>query len=467
MPTIAGSAAAVLMSATLVVFGWIGWSARRAATLDDYVAAPNSQPVAQIALSFFASGMGAWILFAPPEVGAGIGFVGVIGYAVGAAAPPALFGLAGGRIRALLPEGHSLTSFAGTRFGTGFGTYVSWIGVAYMLVFLTAELTAIGAIVAIATPLDARIAIVAVAAVTAVYTATGGLRASLETDRWQSWAVIVLAALGIPALLVAAPPPLQDAAPLARLDRLGVEVALTLVIAVAAANVFHEGYWQRVRSAADDATLARGGLLAGALIVPLVLGLGAIGVVASASGIDVGSPPAPFFALASALPGWFAAVILVLGLSLVASSIDTLQNGLVSLASRGRPTPFGISTARLITVAVTIPPALIALQGYSVLRLFLIADLICAATAVPVLSGLARRTTPRAAIAGAAAGPLGAILPLWITTGSLAETIRRVTFEGAIPTLAPFLGALVASAAVTIIGARLPVFRNGSGGTSN
>ena len=48
--------------------------ARRAdGLLDDYVTARNSQGAQAIGLSFLASSMGAWILFAPPEIGAFVG----------------------------------------------------------------------------------------------------------------------------------------------------------------------------------------------------------------------------------------------------------------------------------------------------------------------------------------------------------------------------------------------------------
>jgi Na+/proline symporter len=102
-----------------------------------------------------------------------------------------------------------------------------------------------------------------------------------------------------------------------------------------------------------------------------------------------------------------------------------------------------------------IPVVILALQGNSVLRLFLIADLLCATAVVPVLLGLWSRMTPAAAILGGLAGLVGALLPGWITTGSLYQGLLIASFPNAIPTLGPFIGALLTSTLVSIICALL------------
>ena len=61
-----GASLAALLAA-LIVFTWIGLRARqRGSSLDDYLTARGSQGGASLGLSFVASGLGAWILFAPP-----------------------------------------------------------------------------------------------------------------------------------------------------------------------------------------------------------------------------------------------------------------------------------------------------------------------------------------------------------------------------------------------------------------
>jgi hypothetical protein len=149
-------------------------------------------------------------------------------------------------------------------------------------------------------------------------------------------------------------------------------------------------------------------------------------------------------------PAWLTIPALVLALTLVASSVDTLQNAIASLAVTEK-SGLSLTSARWITVLLMLPVVLIALQGISVLRLFLIADLLCATAVVPVLLGLWSRMGSSAAIAGCLAGLLGAVLPGWVSGGSLSAGLLAASFPGAIPTLAPFLGALLASTLVSLM----------------
>jgi hypothetical protein len=123
-----------------------------------------------------------------------------------------------------------------------------------------------------------------------------------------------------------------------------------------------------------------------------------------------------------------------------------------------------LTGARWITVALMVPVVLIALQGFSVLRLFLIADLLCATTVAPLLLGLWHRMGPKAALAGAAAGVVGAVLPGAVTGGSVAAGVIAASFPGSIPTLAPFAGALIASSVVSVVLALWP--EHGSTGSA-
>ncbi|MBW3576339.1 MAG: sodium:solute symporter [Actinobacteria bacterium] len=447
----------VLLVATLAVFAWVGFRARGGAEdLEEYTTARDSQGVAALGLSFFASGMGAWILFAPPEVGAGVGLVAALGYAIGAAAPLVVFALLGGRLRAVAPRGHGLTEFVRLRFGRTFHAYVVAISILYMLIFVTAELTAVGAVAAITAGIAPWVATVGVALVTLAYTAYGGLRASLRTDRWQAWLILVLLAIGVVAVLggLRDGPGALTRSGLLGVDAIGVQAAVTLVIAIVAANLFHQGYWQRVFAARSTRALAGGAGIGMAATAPVVAVAGVVGIVAAGSGLDLGSPPVPFFALMATVPAWVNLAVLVLGLSLVASSVDTLENGLASLVVSERPS-MDVGAARAVTVVLVLPALAVALQGYSVLRLFLIADLLCAATVVPAMLGLWSHATAGAALAGAVAGLVGAVAPGWVTTGSLVEGAVVATFPQGVPTLPPFAGAVLASSAVAVAGSLL------------
>lgn len=439
------------VGAALLVFLWVGLRARSAdATLDEYLTARGSQSALTLGLSFLASGLGAWILFVPPEIGAFVGPVALAGYAIGAALPFLVLAWCGPAIRRLMPAGRSLTEYAGERFGPVMRGWTLGLSLLYMLCFLTAELTAIGAIVALLTGGDGRWAVLAVAAVTLIYTAWGGLRASLATDRWQAWLLLALLAVvgvviggGVPA--PAAP---QPSAPASAPLPVGLSVALTLIIAVTAANLFHQGYWQRVWSAHSERALHRGAWLGAVATAAAIALVGGLGMLAARHGLPLGTPPVPFFALVQHAPGWIVAPVLVLAVALVASSVDTLQNGIAALLVTQRRDA-SLAGARWATVLLMVPVVAVAWEGLSVLRLFLIADLLCATAVVPLLLGLLKRASAGAAIAGAVAGLVGAVLPDAVTSGSVTQGLLAATFPTGVPTLAPFAGALIASGAVS------------------
>ena len=101
------TAAAVF--AALVFFIWVALRGRTpVASLDDYLTARGSQNSTALGLSFLASGMGAWILFVPPEIGAFVGPVALVGYALSAALPFLLLAWLGPAIRQQMPQGRTM-----------------------------------------------------------------------------------------------------------------------------------------------------------------------------------------------------------------------------------------------------------------------------------------------------------------------------------------------------------------------
>jgi sorbitol-specific phosphotransferase system component IIBC len=100
-------------------------------------------------------------------------------------------------------------------------------------------------------------------------------------------------------------------------------------------------------------------------------------------------------------------------------------------------------------VILMVPAVAVALQGYSVLRILLVADLLCATAVIPALAGLSSRVSGQTALASALAGVAGAFAGAAWQQGSLAA----VTFPDSVPTLGPFLGAILASGLVVLIGA--------------
>jgi SSS family solute:Na+ symporter len=444
----------VLVLAGLVL---VARGAGRSKDVDRYLTARDSQSVVRLSLAFLASGLGSWILFAPPEVGQAIGILGVIGYAVGGALPFVAYAWLGPKIRAAAPDGVTLTDWVRQRFGRPAQAWVAFVSVFYMFMFITAELTAIGGVLDLLGGVDPWISIVLVAGVTAGYTAWGGLPASLRTDQVQAVMIIVLVGVVISAILFNVDDPLaraQDGG-LDTFSRAGWESIVVLSIAITAANLFHQGYWQRTWSAESTGILAKAGLGAALLSLLVLLPVGATGMIAGGIAVHDGTEPSvvPFFSLLVGLPQVVILLVAVLSIALVASSVDTLQSALAAqMAQDLTDRKLTLPWARVITVALTVPAALVALKGYDVLRLFLIADLVAAATVVPVFLGLRRAASSASVIVGSLAGLLAVVALGVIEDGSLGAGLDLLTVASS-PDLdlgsflwAPLVSGLVAEA---------------------
>lgn len=442
----------VLVLVVLAVFAWLGLRVGADRNVEGFALAHRSESGRSIGWSFLASGLGAWLLAAPPEIGATSGLVGVAGYVVGVALPLVALVVLGRRVRALLPQGRSLADFARHRYGRAMQLTVAVITLFYMGVVAAAELTAAGGILAQLTGVDSRWILAAIVLVTLVYTAYGGLRASLRTDAWQAWLLVGLVVAAGGMLLTRLPEPGAAVARGLGQDTtlVDLEVAVTLIVAILVTTLFHNGMWQRVWAARDDRALRRGAVIGIATRVPLVAAAGLIGVLAVGLGVDLGDPPMPLFALLDGLPAGVMVVLLAMLVALVASSIDTVENGIAALVATEVPR-VGLGGARAATAVAVVPALLVAFQGWSVVRLLMIANLLCAVAVAPAVLGLWRRSTTPGAVAGTAGGLAGAGAYAVAVADDVAGAVAVATFaEG--PRLGPLAAAMAAAALVTVIG---------------
>jgi Na+/proline symporter len=453
-----GGWATLAIAVTAVGFAVVGVAAaRRTLGLEAYLTARGTLRLGPAVGTVVASAMGAWILFSPAETATWAGLVAVVGYGLGSAAPLVGFAVMGPRLRALMPEGHTLTEYIWHRFGPGMHGLALAIMVFYMFIYLAAELTAmaLAAHLVAGTPLGLTATVVGVA--TVAYTAYGGLPASIVTDRVQYWTMLPLLALVlVAAFVLTGGPGSVGAAVGGRAPQLlqpgfrpGLEFAAVLIIAIFAANMFHQGFWQRVYACRDDGVLRSAFLWSCGPVFLMVLAAGSLGLVAVGLGV-VDKPSVALFSAANQiLPAWGLLALVVLAVTLCMSSVDTLLNGLASLAAvdLGRLTrPLAAGTirrvSRLATLALILPAIAIAAQGWSVLYLFLIADLLCSAAVFPVFYGL---YAPRLGGAAAVLSTLGGLLagafwfPWWFPEpgGSF-----LVSFGGALVVLAALAVAL-------------------------
>ncbi len=462
--------ALLLLLATLGFFGYIGWQAGRERQFDrDYfLSARGTQPWQVIGLSLFASGMGIWLLFSPSEVGYYAGFYDVFAYALSAATPFLLLARLGPMVRERLPDGITLADYVRTRLGRQMQFYVGCIAVLYMFTFLFAEFTAIGKALHVLAGVEPIIPILAVAAVTAAYTAYGGLPASLGTDRIQAWFIIWLLLVVALLMLGEGPRDLWDRAAAFNPEDNGsigsitftstetLKSGLALLIAITAAEMFSQGNWQRTWASRDDDALRHGAYLAAGLCFVAVLVMGFLGTVVAGDGA-VEDPSAAFFYLLAGYPALLLAFFVVLGVALVCSSVDTLQNAIVASISQDLSDQrLTLAQARQVSLLLILPAIWLALemQAASVFAIFLFADLLATATVLPVLLSLWARVVPQAALAGAVAGLLS-VVAYGAATADVETGIGYLTSptnEWGLANLGVFLSALLGSGVVTVGG---------------
>ena len=455
----------LLLIGTLSFFGYVGYTAaNREMDSDTYLSARGTQNWVRIGLSLFASGMGIWILFGPSEVGYYGGFWDVVGYALSASTPFLLLAYVGPMIRQRLPNGVTLADYVRMRIGRPMQIYVGLISVAYMFTFLFAEFTAIGKAMETLVGMNPLIPMIAVAVVTASYTAYGGLPASLQTDRWQAWVIIwlvialllILFGADLGSLISDAksynPEDEWSIGSMSYMDSFAS--GLALVVAITSAEMFSQGNWQRAWASEDNEALKKGSLLAAGMVLPLVFVMGVLGTVVAGQGA-VGDPSAAFFYLIDDAGILLISAFIVLGVALVCSSADTLQNAVVASISRDLSDgKMELSHARMATIAM-IPIAIYlahTMDALSVFGIFLFADLLATATVLPVLLTLWDKIDSRASLAGAICGLL-AVVVYGTYTGDLSVGMGYLTSptnEYGLANLNVFLSALMGSGLVTI-----------------
>ena len=164
--------------------------------------------------------------------------------------------------------------------------------------------------------------------------------------------------------------------------------------------MFDQGIWQRIFAANSTDDLKAGFRNSFLIILPVILILGFCGIVAISLG-SVDDPSTIIFSLLLGQGGkYLSSVVLILELTLVISSMDTLINAISSLLVidgskfiKYSAKITHLNFSRIILVLVSIVVFYIASKGLSVLYMFLLADLLCCAAAIPVFYGMFKDDT--------------------------------------------------------------------------
>lgn len=370
--------------------------------LDDFLVARNSQNSLATLLTLMATTMGTWVLFGPAESATWGGIGAIIGYALGVLVPRLIMIPLGARIRQLMPQGHTLTEFVYNRYGKGVYGFVLTIMLFYLFIGLTAGLTGVAKMVELISPIPLWITASVVMVSTLIYTLYGGLRVTIFTDRVQMLVILPFIALiigfgwmatgGIGPALAG----LEQKAPhlIDPFNATGIETGLTFFIAVVLTGLFYQGTWQRVFAARDSKVVRNAFILSGVLSFPIILIMGLFGLAFVGLDLPGQGSVALFSVIMDSVPFWFVIGLIPFGLALIMSSADSSISGLNSILvvdlHRLMPQLSGeklLKLSRWLIVLLSIPVLAVAAQGYSILYLFLLADLLCCAAAFPVFFG--------------------------------------------------------------------------------
>jgi len=366
--------------------------------INNYLTANRSVKFFSLSTSLVASALGAWILFGPASAATWGGIGAVIGYALGTAFPMIFLIYLGKKIRNEFPKGSTLIEFLRKRFGKSLFKLILFMTIFYMFIFLCAEVTAVSLLINYisGTPLWITASIILIATLT--YTLYGGLRASIFTDMIQMIIIIILFAISVIYLLSFTGDQFSFDFIYEKNPQLlsvnyipNYTAGITFFIAVAATNLFHQGNWQRVYAAKNNEVLKKSLILAFIVIIPIVYFMGFSGLVA----VSVDSKVIPDLGFFSLLlkdqTEFLSLVIIILGVSLTISTIDTLVNAISSLIVVDGKATFNLKHninylrfSKKFIIALSIIVFIIASKGFSVLYLFLLADLFCCAFVLTV-----------------------------------------------------------------------------------
>ena len=382
-----------------LIFAFLGlYHSKKKQGLNNYLTANRNIGLFSLTTSLTASALGAWILFGPVSAATWGGIGAIIGYSLGTAFPMIFLIYLGKKIRKEFPKGSSLIEFMRKKFGKSLFKLILLMTIFYMFIFLCAEVTAIAVLINYISGTKLWITALIVLLSTLTYTLYGGLRASIFTDNIQMIVIGILLLISLsyiisftgsqfsfnfikqknPHLLSSAYIPSYTS-------------GLTFFIAVAATNLFHQGNWQRVYAAKNFEILKKSLLLSFFIIVPIVFYMGFIGMVAFTIDSTTRSDLGFFSLLLKEQTELLSLLVIILGLALTISTVDTLINAISSLIIVDGKATFNskkkinyLKFSKYIIVLLSIISFIIASKGYDILYLFLLADLFCCAFVLTV-----------------------------------------------------------------------------------
>ena len=392
------------LTVTLIIglfFIGLGYlNSRKISNNKNYIVGDRNENTFSLTASLTASALGAWILFGPASAATWGGIGAVIGYSLGTAAPMLFLYNFGPKIRKEFPNGLTLTEFIKKRFGVAILKISLFLILFYLTIFLIAEVTAIASLLNFISQVPLWITAGVTLMICLLYILRGGFKLSIITDKYQfSFIVLIILTsvfiilsnidLSSYEIIKKNSPNLVDKNYLPNYT-----AGLTFFIAVAATNLFHQGNWQRVFSAKNNSILKSSLVYSSIIIFLIVFWMGYSGLLSYSLNPKVIPDLAFFDLILKEKDTLIIIAILILAMSLTLSTIDTLINAISSLLIvNGDQINKSLSgkevkeKSNLIILLLSALVFVLASKGYSILYLFLLADLLCCAAVVTIFYG--------------------------------------------------------------------------------
>ncbi len=387
----------IIVGLFFVGLGYI--NSKKTLNNSNYIIGNRDENIFALTTSLAASALGAWILFGPASAATWGGIGAVIGYSLGASTPMLLLYNFGPKIRKEFPKGLSLTEFIKKRFGLGILKISLFLILFYLIIFLIAEVTAIAFLLNLISKTPLWITAGITLMVCLLYILRGGFKLSIITDKYQF--IIIAVLILITAIMILGNLEIssyelikRNSSNLISGDYLpNYTAGLTFFIAVAATNLFHQGNWQRVFAAKNDLILKKSLIYSSIIIFIIVFWMGYTGLISLSLNSKV-IPDLAFFDLILSSNYLITISILILAYALTLSTIDTLINAISSIlivdSSQISKKISGKSVknkTNYIIIFICFLVFILASKGFSILYLFLLADLFCCAAVITIFYG--------------------------------------------------------------------------------
>ena len=394
----------VIISVIFLILGL--YHSKKYQGLSNYLTANRNIGSFSLTTSLTASALGAWILFGPASAATWGGIGSIIGYSLGTAFPMFFLIYLGKKIRKDFPKGSSLVGFMRKKFGKSLFKLILILTIFYMFIFLCAEVTAVAILVNYISGAELWITALIVLLTTLAYTLYGGLKASIFTDNIQMIVVGILILMSIIYIISFTGPQfsfdfIKEKNPhlLSSSYLPSYTAGLTFFIAVAATNLFHQGNWQRVYAAKNFQTLKKSLIISFFIIIPIVFYMGFSGMVAFSLDPKIRPDLGFFYLLLNKQSAFFSVIIIILGLALTISTVDTLINAISSLVIVDGKASFKFKSkinysqfSKYIILFLSFISFIVASKGFDILYLFLLADLFCCSFVLTVFLSFYDRT---------------------------------------------------------------------------